>query len=37
MLDGVVIAAINAEHYPIGLACIERKVAVLIEKPIADN
>jgi predicted dehydrogenase len=36
-LDGVVIAAPNAEHASIGLACIERNIAVLIEKPISES
>lgn len=36
-LDGVLIAAPNADHYPLGMDCIKRGVAVLIEKPIAET
>ena len=35
-LDGVVVAVPNAEHVPVALACIERGIAVLVEKPVAD-
>ena len=35
--EGVVLAVPNQLHVPMGLACVARKVAVLIEKPIADN
>jgi predicted dehydrogenase len=35
-LDGVIVAVPNAEHVPVALACIERDVAVLVEKPVAD-
>jgi len=35
--DGVIIATPNRTHVAIGLACIERRVAVLVEKPIADT
>jgi predicted dehydrogenase len=35
-LDGVVVAVPNAEHVPVALACIERNIAVLVEKPVAD-
>ena len=36
-LDGVVVAVPNAQHVPVALACIERGVAVLVEKPVADE
>ena len=35
-LDGVIIAVPNAEHVPVALACIERDIAVLVEKPVSD-
>lgn len=35
-LDGVVVAVPNAQHVPVALACIERDIAVLVEKPVAD-
>ena len=35
-LDGVIVAVPNAEHVPVALACIERGIAVLVEKPVAD-
>jgi len=36
-LDGVLIAVPNADHHIVGMACIERGIAVLIEKPIAES
>lgn len=36
-LDGVVIASPNKLHTSTALECIERKIPVLIEKPIADS
>ena len=35
--DGVVIATPNALHVPVGLACVERRVPILVEKPIAET
>lgn len=36
-LDGVLVAVPNAQHHVVGMACIERDMAVLIEKPIAES
>jgi predicted dehydrogenase len=36
-LDGVIVAVPNAEHVPVALDCIERDIAVLVEKPVSDS
>lgn len=35
--EAVVIATPNALHVPVGLACAERRIPMLVEKPIADT
>lgn len=35
--EAVVIATPNAYHVPVALACIERGIAALVEKPVADS
>lgn len=35
--EGAIIASPNALHAPMGLACVERKVHMLVEKPLADT
>ncbi|HTR57815.1 MAG TPA: Gfo/Idh/MocA family oxidoreductase [Casimicrobiaceae bacterium] len=35
--EGAIIASPNALHVPMGLACVERKVHMLVEKPLADT
>ena len=35
--DGVIIATPNTTHVPVGLACVQRGVPLLVEKPIAGT
>ena len=35
--EGAIIASPNALHVPMGLACAERRVHMLVEKPLADT
>lgn len=35
--DGAVVAVPNQMHVKVGLACVERKVPIIIEKPVADT
>jgi predicted dehydrogenase len=36
-LDGIIICTPNGFHYPMALACLERKIPTLVEKPLALN
>ena len=35
--DAVIIATPNVLHVPVGMACVERGIPMLVEKPISDN
>jgi len=35
--DAVIIATPNSLHVPVGLTCVERRLPILVEKPIADT
>lgn len=35
--DGVIVATPNQLHATVGLACVERKLPMLVEKPVADS
>lgn len=35
--DGVVVAVPNQLHVKVGLACIARKIPIIVEKPVADS
>src|SRR5262245_47343020 len=35
--EGVVVATPNAAHVPVGLACVERRIPILVEKPLAET
>jgi predicted dehydrogenase len=37
LVDGVIVSVPNAEHLPVSLACIKRKLPLIVEKPITES
>ena len=35
--DGAIVAVPNQMHVKVGLACIARKIPIIVEKPVADS